>query len=122
MRRILTFACLLSAWSAISAQETRSGIAQPEPLLLYMPDLVIGNARIIDGTGSVFEQGAIVVRDGTIAAISTNVAAAEAPIYIDAAGMTVLPGFIDTHRHRASTSYTHSAKISRSISQRHSFL
>lgn len=108
MRRILAFACLISAWSAISAQETRSGITQPEPLLLYMLDLVIGNARIIDGTGSVFEQGAIVVRDGTIAAISTNVADAEAPIYIDAAGMTVLPGFIDTHRHLLPSQFINS--------------
>ncbi len=108
MRRIAAFACLISAWSTISAQETRSGIAQPEPLLLYMPDLVIGNARIIDGTGSVFEQGAIVVRGGTIAAISTNVAAAEAPIYIDAAGMTVLPGFIDTHRHLLPSQFINS--------------
>ncbi|MCZ6474911.1 MAG: hypothetical protein O6700_01160, partial [Gammaproteobacteria bacterium] len=64
MRRILALVCLASVCNAAFGQETRSGIPGPGLELLYLPDLVISNARIIDGTGRVFEQGSIVVRDG----------------------------------------------------------
>jgi imidazolonepropionase-like amidohydrolase len=63
-------------------------------------DLVISNARILDGTGNAIERGTIVVRDGRIANVGANAsgAPANAP-RIDAGGRTVLPGFIDAHRH-----------------------
>jgi imidazolonepropionase-like amidohydrolase len=73
-------------------------------LLLASPaaaqNLVITNARILDGKGGVIERGTIVVQNGTIAAVSA--AAAQAPAgarVVDATGMTVMPGFIDAHRH-----------------------
>ena len=108
MRRILALLCLALVWNGGFGQDTRSGIQPQEPVLLYLPDLVIGNARINDGTGSVLEQGTVVVRDGIIASVSATVAEAEAPIYIDAAGMTVLPGLIDTHRHLLPSQFINS--------------
>lgn len=108
MRCILALVCLASVCNAGFGQETRSGITEPGLELLYLPDLVISNARIIDGTGRVFEQGSIVVRGGTIASVSANPVGAEAPVYIDAAGMTVLPGFIDTHRHLLPSQFINS--------------
>ena len=63
-------------------------------------NLVITNARILDGKGAVIERGTVVVRDGTIASVSA--AAAQTPAgarVVDAKGMTVMPGFIDAHRH-----------------------
>ncbi len=63
-------------------------------------DLVISNGRILDGTGSTLERGTIVVRDGRIAAVgSTASGASPNAVRIDAGGRTVMPGFIDAHRH-----------------------
>ncbi len=62
--------------------------------------LVITNARILDGTGTVIERGAVVVRDGKIASVAAGTPAAlPGARVINARGMTVMPGFIDAHRH-----------------------
>jgi imidazolonepropionase-like amidohydrolase len=62
-------------------------------------DLVISNARIIVGNGAVIESGTLVVRSGRIAAVSAGSAAPAGVRQIDARGMTIMPGFIDGHRH-----------------------
>jgi imidazolonepropionase-like amidohydrolase len=63
-------------------------------------DLVISNGRILDGMGNTLERGTVVVRDGRIAAIGSDAAgAASNAVRIDAGGRTVMPGFIDAHRH-----------------------
>jgi imidazolonepropionase-like amidohydrolase len=64
-------------------------------------NLIITNARIIVGNGQVIERGGIVVRDGRIATVvSGDAPAAPAGTQtIDASGFTVMPGFIDDHRH-----------------------
>lgn len=60
-------------------------------------DLIIKNARIVDGTGNPWYRGDVAIDKGKIAAIgqfkgkSKNV--------IDAQGKTVSPGFIDIHTH-----------------------
>ena len=61
--------------------------------------LVITNARILTGTGTVIEQGSIVVRDGRIVSVAAGGATAQGAQVIDARGMTAVPGFIDAHRH-----------------------
>jgi imidazolonepropionase-like amidohydrolase len=62
-------------------------------------DLVIINARFIDGAGFMLENGSMVVRDGRIESISPIMANTRGMPTINAAGMTVMPGFIDAHRH-----------------------
>ena len=63
-------------------------------------DLVISNAHILDGTGNAIERGTVVVRGGRIAAVGANASGAPAnAVRIDAGGRTVMPGFIDAHRH-----------------------
>lgn len=62
-------------------------------------DLVITNARILDGTGIVIDRGAVTIEGGRIQAVSSGDAPTGAATRIDARGMTVMPGFIDTHRH-----------------------
>src|SRR5689334_22571890 len=57
-------------------------------------DLLIRNARIIDGTGSPSYTGSIAVRAGRIAAIGA-LPNATARRTIDAREMAVTPGFID---------------------------
>lgn len=63
------------------------------------PSLIITNARILDGTGRQIPRGAVVVRDGTIVSVSDAAPAVQGAQIIDAKGMTVMPGFIDGHRH-----------------------
>jgi imidazolonepropionase-like amidohydrolase len=66
---------------------------------LSAQDLVIANARIIVGNGTVIDQGSIVVRGGRITAVSPGPANAPGVQTIDGRGATAVPGFIDGHRH-----------------------
>jgi imidazolonepropionase-like amidohydrolase len=62
-------------------------------------DLVITNAHIVVGNGQVIERGSVVVRNGRIVSVASGAAGAPGTQTIDARGMTVMPGFIDGHRH-----------------------
>jgi imidazolonepropionase-like amidohydrolase len=71
------------------------------PIEIAAQDLAIVNARILDGKGGVIERGSVVVRDGKIASVG-SAAAPSGVQRIDAQGRTVMPGFIDAHRHIAT--------------------
>jgi N-acyl-D-amino-acid deacylase len=61
-------------------------------------DLVITNARIVDGSGNPWFRADVAVKDGRIVRIG-RIAAAEASKAIDAKGQILAPGFIDVHTH-----------------------
>ena len=61
-------------------------------------DLVITNARILD-VGTDIARGSIVIEDGRIVSVAAGAAAAAGKPTLDAGGRTVLPGYIDAHRH-----------------------
>jgi N-acyl-D-amino-acid deacylase len=61
-------------------------------------DLIIGNARIVDGTGNPWFRGSIAIKDGRIAKIG-RFDKAGSKFYIDAKNQIVAPGFIDVHAH-----------------------
>ena len=62
-------------------------------------DLLIQNARLIDGTGALPKTGvSILISDGRIAAIGRKVGGHNVE-KLDAQGLTVLPGLIDAHVH-----------------------
>jgi N-acyl-D-amino-acid deacylase len=61
-------------------------------------DLLIKNARVLDGTGNPWFPADIAVQGGRIAAVGA-LPNAEASRTIDAAGKYVAPGFIDIHSH-----------------------
>ncbi len=63
-----------------------------------MLDLLIKNARIVDGTGMPAYYSHVGIREGKIALIAP-VIREEAVQVIDAAGLTLTPGFIDSHSH-----------------------
>ena len=83
MKRALAFAILALLWD----------------LNLAAQDLAITNARIIVGNGTVINQGSAVVRAGRIVSVAAGAANVQGLKTIDAKGMTVMPGFIDAHRH-----------------------
>ena len=62
-----------------------------------MHDFIIDNATIYDGTGGAPRHGSVAVRDGRIAAVGA--AEGQAGERIDAAGLALMPGIIDTHTH-----------------------
>ena len=61
-------------------------------------DIVITNARIIDGTGNPWFRGAIGIKDGKIVKIG-RIDSTTATSIIDAKNHIVAPGFIDVHAH-----------------------
>jgi imidazolonepropionase-like amidohydrolase len=109
MKRVLVFTFLAWLLSLCAAHN------------LGAQDLVITNARIVVGNGTVINSGSIVVLAGKIASVAPGPANARGMQTnsmafaqflipqganvkgtvqtIDATGMTVMPGFIDAHRH-----------------------
>ena len=61
-------------------------------------DLLIRQARVIDGTGSPWFVGDVAIDDGRIVALGTNLEVGASQV-IDAAGRVLAPGFIDVHTH-----------------------
>jgi N-acyl-D-amino-acid deacylase len=61
-------------------------------------DLLIRNARVIDGSGQPAFKADIAIKDGRIARVG-KIKASEARQTIDAKGQIVAPGFIDVHTH-----------------------
>jgi imidazolonepropionase-like amidohydrolase len=58
----------------------------------------VTNARIFDGE-RLIPRGTVVVKDGKIESVGADVKVPEGAERIDAAGSTLLPGFIDAHTH-----------------------
>jgi imidazolonepropionase-like amidohydrolase len=67
-------------------------------LLQAAPPLVFRNARVFDGT-QIIPRTDVLVRDGRIEMVGTNIASPEGAQVIDGAGKTLLPGLIDAHAH-----------------------
>ncbi|HVF43307.1 MAG TPA: D-aminoacylase [Pyrinomonadaceae bacterium] len=78
-----------------AAARARGGTqAAPEPAY----DLVITNARVVDGAGNPWVRADVAVRGGRIARVG-RVAASEGKRAVDARGQVLAPGFIDVHTH-----------------------
>ncbi len=74
--------------------------AGPTALAAQSFDVLIRDARVVDGSGNPWFRADVAIRDDRIAAMG-DLAGAEATTVIDAAGMYLTPGFIDTHSHAA---------------------
>ena len=61
-------------------------------------DLIIKNARVIDGAGNPWFRADVAIKDGKIARVG-RISEREAGRVIDARGMILAPGFIDVHTH-----------------------
>jgi imidazolonepropionase-like amidohydrolase len=87
--------CAISALCALCALVASLACA---PASLAQ-DLVLTNARVIVGNGTVIERGSVVIRGGKIASVAAGSGNAAGAQTIDVHGMTAMPGFIDAHRH-----------------------
>lgn len=84
---LLLLPLLLAAPSAAGAQQ------RPAPF-----DLLIRNGRLLDGSGNPWVKADVGIRDGHVVAAGALPNATAATV-IDATGLYVAPGFIDTHSH-----------------------
>ena len=90
----LLLACGTGSTAQIFAQQignptTQQGVTPSRGIY------AITNARIVTVSGPEIENGTIVIRDGKIEAVGSNVAAPAGARTIDARGFTVYPGMID---------------------------
>lgn len=63
-----------------------------------MVDLLVRNARLIDGSGGPSQQGDLAVADDRIVAMG-DLSKLKGAVEIDAGGKALAPGFIDVHTH-----------------------
>ena len=61
-------------------------------------DLLLRNARIVDGSGSAAYAGEVAIRGDTIVRVARSISEPSKRI-IDVEGQVVAPGFIDVHNH-----------------------
>ncbi|WP_022834650.1 dihydroorotase [Salisaeta longa] len=74
------------------------------------PDLLIQNGRVLDPVAGTVRTADILIRDGNIASVGTDVAASDVPTY-DATGRLVSPGWLDMHVHLREPGFEHKETI-----------
>jgi N-acyl-D-amino-acid deacylase len=97
-RRLIAASVLLIAITAACAKSSPPAPARP--------GFLITNASVIDGTGSPPRRASVRIEGNRIAAVG-NLTAREGERVIDAAGLTLAPGFIDTHSHADDDLFDH---------------
>lgn len=94
-----------------AARPMRDFAAQPYAST-YKPlprqDTLIQGATILDGAGHRLEKADVLIRDGLVVAVGSNLSAPAGVTKVDAAGRWVTPGIIDPHSHLGNfpTPYT----------------
>jgi N-acyl-D-amino-acid deacylase len=84
--------------AALSAVVFLLGAAGPSQAQTDAVDLIIKNARVIDGTGGPAYRGDVAVRGDEIVRIATQLDIRATKV-VDAGGKVIAPGFIDIHVH-----------------------
>jgi N-acyl-D-amino-acid deacylase len=82
---LVVVACVVSAATPIGWRQSGASF-------------LITNANVIDGTGAASRRAAVQVKGGRIAAVGA-LTPSDGEEVVDAGGLTLAPGFIDTHSH-----------------------
>src|SRR5688572_23579588 len=72
-------------------------MSRPTPAAMSEEVWLIRGARIVPVSRPVIERGSILIRDGAIGEVGTEIAAPEGARVIEGTGLTVYPGLIDLH-------------------------
>lgn len=91
-RRLAGPVCLFSIFSVLAGAQTA--------------DILIRNARIVDGAGNPWFRGDAALAADRILAVGPHLKT-QAKTVIDANGLVLAPGFIDTHSHARGGIFTH---------------
>ena len=87
--------------SAASAPTKKPGI-KPGSYIAQTPnEVLIRNATVLTVSKGAIKNGSVLIRDGKIAAVGTNLDASSNAMVIDATGKFLMPGIIDCHSHMA---------------------
>ncbi|HUG26711.1 MAG TPA: amidohydrolase [Gemmatimonadales bacterium] len=88
---------------ATAAPATGHSFERPQYPSTYQrrsfPDVLIRNATIMTAAGSELPGTSLLLVDGRVTAIGTNLAAPAGAMVIDGTGKFITPGLIDTHSH-----------------------
>lgn len=93
---------LVAVAAAASASAKTPTLSKPVQAFVVHdePSIAITHVRVIDGTGAApREDQTVLLREGRIAAIGTNVALPAGTTRIDAHGRTLIPGLVGMHDH-----------------------
>lgn len=76
---------------------------------LYFPSRLIAGATLVDGTGAPARSADVRIREGRIAEIADSGKLTPAPgePVVEAGGLVLAPGFIDTHSHADADIFVH---------------
>jgi imidazolonepropionase-like amidohydrolase len=85
----------------VSLEEIAAVVAQAHGPVREVGSFAITNATVWTLTGDPIENGTVVVRDGRISAVGTDVRVPSGIEVFDVAGGHVIPGIIDAHSHIA---------------------
>jgi imidazolonepropionase-like amidohydrolase len=77
-------------------------LAGTAPTTAQEAPIVIQNATVMTVTGGTIENGSVLIRDGKIAAVGSDVNVPGGATVIDGTGKYVIPGIIDAHSHLAA--------------------
>jgi imidazolonepropionase-like amidohydrolase len=90
-----------SAAAAASGASADAG-ATPYPSTYQVPQsapVLIRNATVLTGTGTRLDNADVLIADGRISAVGTNLTAPANATVVDGTGRWVTPGLIDIHSH-----------------------
>jgi imidazolonepropionase-like amidohydrolase len=99
---VLLSGCAAATSGARAAADSLSAL-RPQYVSTYVrhpsQPVVIRNATILTAAGPEISRGSILLQDGKIAAVGSNVTAPADAVVVDATGKYVTPGIIDAHSH-----------------------
>jgi imidazolonepropionase-like amidohydrolase len=102
MRRTFFVICLLSLVLSHPASAQ-----QPAPR-----EIVIRNATVLTASHGTIQNGSVLIKDGKIAAVGTDVKASANATVVDATGKWLTPGVIDCHSHIAVSGSVNEGSLS----------